>query len=219
MFVVWFWVTALNHNFRYLALLLLCAALFGLAFCEARGDVLQRCEQYRPMFERLAKTYGMSAPLIASQVTQESACNPRARSPWAKGLSQFTDPTAKDMRRWYPNLLANFDVWEPEQAALALVLYMRRLNHMFRDAATECDKTAFSLSGYNSGPGWTMRDRRICRRAAECDHAKWWNHVERHHDNRRRASAIRESTEYPRRILKKWEPVYVSAWQGVLTCP
>lgn len=193
----------------------------ALASCQepAYSGIPDRCKSYRDMIHEVANAYEFPPAVVAAQITQESGCRPRAQSPWAKGFAQFTDATAGDMRNWYPQLLANFDVWHPEQATLALVLYMRRLRHMFRDAASNCDRYAMALSGYNSGPGWTLRDRRVCRQVSGCDAGRWWGHVELHHDSRRRPEAIRESTEYPKRILRRWQPEYVSAgWAGPLVC-
>ncbi len=104
--------------------------------------------------------FGLEAPVavLAAQVHAESAWNPRARSPHAEGLAQFTPDTAAWMAETYPGELAGPAPFDPLWSLLALCRYDGRLyERMPGDAG--CERWAFTLSAYNGGPGWIPRDR------------------------------------------------------------
>jgi soluble lytic murein transglycosylase-like protein len=173
---------------------------------------------YRIKLQReVTSAFGLTAPVarFAAQIHQESGWRPDARSPFAKGLTQFTPPTAEWIAQAYPALHPP-DPWDPHWAIRAQVTYMRHLLRQVQPAASECDLWAFALSAYNGGGGWVRRDRRLAE-SAGADPERWFGHVELH--TRRAAWARDENREYVRRILLRLEDAYVRAgWPGQRVC-
>lgn len=174
---------------------------------------------YRIMVEReAADVWGIHAPTarIGAQIHQESLWNPKATSKYAHGLAQFTPPTAKWIAEKFPEKLGNFDPWDAAQAVRAMVIYDAWIYG--RVAGTsECDRWAFTLSGYNGGLGWVQRDKQRAS-ASGADPMQWFGHVDAH--SARAGWAIRENRNYVRRILLQLEPAYIAAgWSGVVVCP
>lgn len=177
---------------------------------------------YRMQVDRdAARFFGLRAQpaRLAAQVHQESGWNPRAQSPYAMGLTQFTPATAK----WLPDVCPEVgapDVWNPRWSISAQHCYMAWL--FFRVQAlpagpppTDCDRWAFALRAYNGGEGWLLRERRAASKAGA--NANAWREVE---GFRSRAGwAHKENTEYPQRILLRIEPAYLAAgWPGGPAC-
>lgn len=161
--------------------------------------------------------FGLNAPVarFAAQIHQESGWRPDARSPFAKGLTQFTPPTAEWIAQVYPALHPP-NPWDAEWAIRAQVTYMQHLLRQVQPAASECDLWAFAMSAYNGGGGWVRRDRRLAERAG-ADPDRWFGHVELH--TRRADWAREENREYVRRILLRLEDAYVRAgWPGQRVC-
>jgi membrane-bound lytic murein transglycosylase MltF len=156
------------------------------------------------------------AARIAAQVHQESRWNPAAASRFAQGLTQFTPATAQ----WIPSVCPNLgppDVWDPNWSMRAAVCYDRWLYRRVSDTASECDRWAMTLSGYNGGLGWVQRDRRRAAFAG-ADASAWFDQVELH--SARAGWAMRENRGYVRRILHTVEPAYLAAgWPGEPVCP
>lgn len=158
------------------------------------------------------RVWGLWAdPAVAfGQIHQESRFRPDARSKYAAGLAQFTPPTAADMQRWYPAELREDCAasggcpLSPGWALRALVLYDRRL-WLAGDYADGEDRWAFTLAAYNGGAGWIARERRAAAHGS-VDPARWWGHVET--VCLRASWACLENREYPRRILRRWAPLY-----------
>lgn len=157
--------------------------------------------------------------ILAAQVHQESTWRASARSPFAYGLTQFTPDTAEDMCRWYPELRP-CDPGDYRWALRAQAIYMRRLldmNRVGRPAASDLDAIAFALSGYNGGPGWTMRDRNECRDYGDlCNDGRWFCNVEHYHGAspsgaRRNQASRNENRHYVRIILVDLQETYRSA--------
>jgi soluble lytic murein transglycosylase-like protein len=165
--------------------------------------------------------WGMEAPvaLAGAQIQAESAWNPNARSPYASGLSQFIPSTAKSMAQKYESLGPEPDVFNPKWAIEALYRYDKDIyfgkfvNKV--EVKEECDKWAFTLSGYNGGEGWINKDRNLCLQHEGCDPSLWWGNVEKY--SGRSQSNWRENREYPRRILKVYQVNYLS-WGGFVSC-
>lgn len=163
------------------------------------------------------RAYGLDAPAarFAAQIHQESRWNERAASKFAHGLAQFTPPTADWIAKAYPHLRPAAP-WDPTWSIRAMVQYMHHIDAQVI-GATACDDWAFALSGYNGGPGWVVRDRRLADQAGS-DPTRWFGHVELH--TRRAGWARRENRDYVQRILKVLEPAYLQAgWPGDAACP
>lgn len=173
---------------------------------------------YRIKLQReVTSAFGLNAPVarFAAQIHQESRWRPDARSPFAKGLTQFTPPTAEWIAKAYPALHPP-NPWDPQWAIRAQVTYMQHLLRQVQPAASECDLWAFAMSAYNGGGGWVRRDRRLAANAG-ADPDRWFGHVELH--TRRAAWAREENREYVRRILISLEDAYVRAgWPGQRVC-
>lgn len=151
---------------------------------------------------------------IAAQVHAESRWQPEARSAYAEGLSQFTPATSRWLQSVCPEIGPS-DPWDPHWSVRAVVCYDAWL-YARVSGSTECDRWAFSLSAYNGGLSWVLRDQ---KRAANlgAQSTQWFDQVERY--SARAKWAITENRDYVRRILKRIEPAYIEAgWPGVLAC-
>jgi soluble lytic murein transglycosylase-like protein len=161
--------------------------------------------------------WGLSAPVatFAAQIHQESGWRPDARSAYAYGLSQFTPGTAEWIGTLDP-VLAWADAGNPVWALRALVRYDRWLwdRTTVASAATPCDRMAFSLSGYNGGIGYVIREQRLAASAGLAPD-RWWQNVELTCVKSRAEWACEENRGYPRRILLRLEPVYARAGWGL----
>lgn len=194
------------------------ASLFVFAANATGASIPDEAHQYAGLLSREALAlWGDNAPVarFAGQIHQESGWRPDARSKYAAGLAQFTPATARWISGLYGNLRAN-EPLDPAWAIPALIIYDRYLYERTR-AATECDRWAMTLSGYNGGEGWRKRDQSLCATVLGCDPARWFDHVEHH--SRRAIWAFTENRGYPRKILLKWEPLYIRAgWSGEAAC-
>lgn len=205
-------------------LALFCGLIIALAGAclstQASADEIpQAADQYRRLLVRSAHAeWGLDAPIatLAGQVHQESRWNASARSPvGAQGLAQFMPATADWMADLYPAALGANQPFSPSWALRALVVYDRWLYER-NQATSDCDRWAFALSGYNGGPGWVNRDRALAS-AKGADKLAWFDSVERVNAGRSIAN-FRENRDYPRRILLRWEPLYVQAGWGDGVC-
>ncbi|MEQ1512962.1 MAG: transglycosylase SLT domain-containing protein [Lysobacteraceae bacterium] len=209
------------------AIVLVIAAMFTAPQAQAaerttRVRVPDVSPLYRLQVERdAARFFGLqSQPArLAAQVHQESGWNPRAQSPYAIGLTQFTPATAK----WLPSVCPEVgapDLWNPNWSISAQHCYMAWLFYRVQPLASgralnDCDRWAFALRAYNGGEGWLLRERRAAAKAGA--QANAWREVE---GFRSRAGwAHKENTEYPQRILLRIEPAYLAAgWPGGPAC-
>lgn len=195
------------------------ALLFWLLVCLAASHALaagipHAAHSYRADLTRQARlVWGMDAPLamLAAQVHQESAWNPSAISKvGAKGLAQFMPATAK----WIPAIdsqLINPAPTNPKWALRALARYDHWLYSRLK-ADTNCDRWAMTLSAYNGGLGWVLRDKRAANAAGK-SRWLWWDNVELFNAGRS-AAAFKENRHYPQRILHTLTPRYVVAGWG-----
>lgn len=182
------------------------------------GEIPAAANAHRDLLAREAKMqFGLDAPVarLAAQVHQESAWRADARSPvGAQGLAQFMPETATWISAAYPRQLgAGPAPYSPGWALRALVVYDRHL--LLRTAGhTDCDRWWLMLRSYNGGAGHIDAEARnatdpLDRHAvdAACGTA------------RRSARHCPENTSYPRRILLRWEPLYLAAhWPGRPVC-
>ena len=203
------------------ALLSALAALSPAQAATPRVRVPEHAVGYRLTIEReAARNFGLDAPVarLAAQIHQESGWRPRAASPYAYGLAQFTPSTAA----WLPSVCPQVgepDVWDTGWSIRAQACYMawlhRRVARIGPGTLDDCSRWAFALRGYNGGEGWLTRERRKAL-AAGAD-ANAWQVVEGYRSRARWAHA--ENTDYPRRILLRLEPAYLAAgWSGRQVC-
>jgi len=115
---------------------------------------------------------GEPADTFFGQVHQESRWQTDARSKYASGLAQFTPDTARWMNGLYPVDLGEICTGaggcptDPRWALRALVLYDDRLYRALSGTAAALERWAFTLAGYNSGPGNLARERKECTQRA-----------------------------------------------------
>ena len=202
--------------------IVLAAAVIGvsLAGCTpAQADTIPpAAEKYRALLAREAQLqWGLDAPVarLAAQVHQESRWRADARSPvGAQGLAQFMPSTADWIAEVYPRQLGGGPTpYSPGWALRALTVYDRHLYDRTQ-GHTECDRWWFTLRAYNGGLGHVRAESRnatdpLDHKAvdAACGTA------------RRSAKHCPENLGYPRRILLRWEPLYLAAhWPGRATC-
>ena len=200
-----------------LAFLLLILGSF--AGCKAHAEPRASLEYKRDVIREARAVWGLDAPvaLFAGQIEQESAWRPKVCSPFACGLAQFTPATADWISGAYPETLGERQPFNPQWAIRALVTYDRRIHDGSAvPSASECDRFGFLLSGYNGGPGWVGRDRRLCGSAPGCESDRWFGHVEKH--SGRAVWAMKENREYPRRILFQRQFNY-EKWGRTVKCP
>lgn len=188
-------------------LIAIMAISVGLLPAMAMAEPPRRALQYRADVIRYSRlVFGLDAPvaMFAGQIHQESAWDYLARSPYAAGLTQFTPATADWVAQRWP-ALAQADVYNPRWAIHAMLIYNQWLYGRIT-AASDCDRWAKALAGYNGGPGWITRDEFL---AAEVglDPLRWWDNVER--VSSRAAWAFRENRHYPKTIIDRHQPVYL----------
>lgn len=183
-----------------------------------RISIPTRSVLYKLKLEReVMAEFGDLRPVarIAAQVHQESRWDPKAASKYAEGMAQFTPATAQWIGSVCPSL-GPPDVWDPNWSMRAIACYDRWIYARVKDAASECDRWAMTLSGYNGGPGRVPRDRSRAA-AAGSNPNVWFDHVELH--SSRAPWAFRENRDYVRRILLLVEPAYLAAgWPGEAVC-
>jgi soluble lytic murein transglycosylase-like protein len=163
---------------------------------------------------------GLGAPvaLFAAQIHQESAWRDdvaegiRKSSVGAEGLAQFMPATAKWISELYP-ALGKAEPYNPEWAFNAMIKYDNWLLARSK-GHTSCDKWWWALRSYNGGLGHIQRESQNAADpldrhsvAAACGTA------------RRSSTHCPENTQYPERIINRWEPIYLnSGWRGQRTC-
>jgi membrane-bound lytic murein transglycosylase MltF len=194
------------------------AALFVLLFwmmlaSPVYGQIPAKSLQYRKFIHaEIGRVWGLQRPeniaaISAGTIHQESGWNPAAQSPYAKGLTQFTDGTWGDMTRLDPSISALGDVWSPYAAIRAMVVYHNNLWKQFKEEPTgNNNRWAFVLSSYNGGLGNVRKDQRLCKTKPTCDCALWFGHTELY--SGRAAWAFKENRGYPRNIIKRWVPLF-----------
>lgn len=193
----------------------LLALLLVLVPATAAAQVPDGARHYQRDLVRNARAvWGLDAPIatFAAQIHQESGWRPDVSSKYAHGLAQFTPATADWIGGAYSDVGAA-DPFNPSWALRALVRYDKHLYDR-NTGASECDRWAFTLSAYNGGQGWVVRDRKLAA-AAGADPQRWWGHVERY--SGRAKWAITENRGYPRRILLVLQPRY-AAWGPAIDC-
>jgi hypothetical protein len=192
---------------------------FMLAGCAAHAEgIPAEAQKYHRALRREAQIqFGLVAPTarLAAQIHQESRWRTDASSPvGAQGLAQFLPSTACWIVAAYP---AQFDAgaapYSPEWSLRAIAVYDRLLYDQV-SGRTECDKWWFALRSYNGGVGHIKAEAQrasdpLSHEAVDavCGAA------------RRSAKYCPENLGYPRRILLRWEPLYLrNGWEGHPVC-
>lgn len=171
---------------------------------------VSRGDQYRSQITREAQLrFGIPAPapIIAAQIQQESAWNPRAKSPvGATGLMQFMPATAQ----WAEvvNHWGAVDPLNPEWAIRAGI-WLNRWNYDRIKAVSDCDRWHFTLSAYNGGLGYVFK-----RQAKSPAPGSW--QATGYINPGITAPNQHENESYSSRILLKHQPMF-TAW-GKTTC-
>ncbi len=179
-------------------------ALAFLAVAPALADVPHAAYRYRADLIRNSRlAWGLDAPVasFAAQIQQESGWNPRAVSRvGARGMAQFMPATAT----WWCGLnkVADCAPENPVWAMRALAGYDKWLWERVPRAADECARMALALRGYNGGLGYVQREAKTGKPCTAF----------------RSAANCRENLDYPRRILDRFEPVYVRGGFGRGVC-
>lgn len=199
------------------AIILFLAMVIFPPLLQAREYIPRSALAYKSYVIRSARfEFGMEAPvsLLAGQIHQESAWNPRARSAFASGLTQFTPDTEKWIIGLFPDL-GTEGVQDPHWAIRAMARYDKRLLGQIT-ADTVCDDWAFVLASYNGGLGWVLRDKKQAQQAGK-NRNLWWGNVELY--SRRAPHFTKENRDYPVKILLRHQPQYVKAgWGETLIC-
>ena len=206
-----------------LIVFLLWAIVLGAASCKPEPvhaqEVPRAADKYRRDLIRAGQHgFGLDAPIatLAAQIHQESGWRPGVTSrAGAQGLAQFMPGTSKWMAEIYPLSVGPAQPFNPGWSLRAMVAYNQW--HLERiQARTHCEKWAMALAAYNGGLGWINRDKRLAS-ASGADPLTWFDSVERFNAGRSLAN-FKENRGYPRKILERWEPMYVAAGWGPGVC-
>lgn len=174
--------------------------------------------KYKRLLHRYALSiYGVNAPiaLLAAQVHKESTWRADVCSPFACGLTQFTEGTANDVSKKFPALVDK-NVFDPAWALQAMMLYDQDLKRVVT-AIDECNDWAFTLAQYNGGPGWIWKEKNLVEKAGGI-RDKYWDSVE--NVSARADWAKKENRGYPRKIILELQLLYqLNGWEGQVVCP
>jgi len=151
----------------------------------------------RGKYERLLVKVAKNPSREAALTEQESAWNIKARSPYAKGLRQFTDSTGKWMARTKCRHLGSYQPYNPEWSLRCGVIYIESLQKNNKYKGGYCFNRKVAEQEYNGGSGVIRELRRskgnsLKKAKKYCRRARW---------------ACKENYEYPIRISKK-QPKY-----------
>lgn len=178
------------------------------------GQVPVEAYQWRGLQTRFARQeMGLNAPapLLAAQVHQESRWQADAESPvGARGLAQFMPATAGHVGELSGGLGRADILTTPRANLRAQAIYMGwlRARADAREPATEADRWAWVLSGYNGGLGWLDRERH----SDAGDPRRWY--CDTYHANARSEAAWRENRHYVRTIIEGQERYQNAGWHG-----
>lgn len=223
------WGAALPHDIAVAASLLVKVVglgfLFGIGFWfsavvlsstakAAEVTIPRAAQQHRATLVRAAHTvWGLDAPVsvFAAQIHTESWWrNGTVSHAGAQGLAQFMPSTA----RWLPSVAPETgkpEPFNPGWSLRALCSYDKWLWDR-TNGANGYERMAFTLSAYNGGQGWVNRDKKLARQRG-LDPARWFGSVEQVNAGRSSA-AWQENRQYPRRILKERQHIYIKANWG-----
>lgn len=145
----------------------------------------------RPYLKTI-KEVSNNASREAAQTEQESGWNKWAKSAYAKGLRQFTDPTGKWLSRTHCRHLGRYSPYDPTWSIKCGIIYEELLLSN-NDYGSYCLNRKIAEQEYNGG-NWVIRELRESKSNSlrlsfkKCHRAKW---------------ACKENYEYPRRISRR----------------
>lgn len=150
---------------------------------------------------------GLQAPvaMFAGQLTQESQFNPNAKS-WvgAQGLAQFMPATAQWLTKVSPKDFPTANSLDPAWSIRALVFYDYWIAARLPAYTAGQERWAAALAGYNGGLGYAQKAAKVGKCSA------WFGCGENVPVGRSAANQL-QNVQYPQRIIKQWEPVYLAA--------
>jgi len=148
---------------------------------------------------------GINSPtaMYLSQIKQESNGDEKVTA-WdnGRGLTQFMDGTIKQVVNTFPEL-GPANPYNPTWAIRAQVRYVKWLKLRVQ-GDTECDQYAAALKSYNAGLGYVQQSQKASKQPG-----KWFGLTE-YVDNRQSDENFEYSRLYPRRILFRHQPNFVS---------
>jgi soluble lytic murein transglycosylase-like protein len=186
-------------------------ATAGAAYADEVAIPRDAYRYQRELIGHARAVWGLSAPVatFAGQIAQESAWNAEARSRvGASGLAQFMPGTADWIAGLYRSELGENQPLNPSWALRALVRYDRFLWDRVKPADTDCDRMAFALSAYNGGETRVRARQRASTRSGAYAYTGRINPGIS-------GGNQRENEEYAPRILKRWQPRYLSWGIGI----
>lgn len=160
-------------------------------------------------------TFGKDAPvpLLAAQIRQESGWNPKAQSPYACGLAQFTPDTQTWVNKKFNLKEGSNTCFSPAWSLKAQMAYNKWLGEQVK-GKNVCSRWFLILRSYNGGLGWVYRDQAKARAmgldATDAFAIQGIN-------SGRSLPNFKENIEYPNKIAFKWQEQYKD-WGGTLTC-
>ena len=130
---------------------------------------------------------------LGAQVEQESCISVEIRTSreWGRGLGQVTTAYNADgsirfdkqaeLRAQYASLRGwTTDRWsDPRFQLMAIVEMDHGIFGRVTGAASDRDRLAFTLSGYNGGESGVRQDRLLCGNTQNCSPSAWFGNVER----------------------------------------
>ena len=157
--------------------------------------------EYIPILKEEQEKHWPDSPLkssMAAQVEQETCISLSSKRCWSPraelktkreqgvGLGQITRTSRFDamteLKASYPKQLKDWswadNLYDPRYQLRAVVLKNKQNYSMIEQAATIHDRLAMSYAAYNGGLGGLLSDRQLCRATAQCNHGKWFGHVE-----------------------------------------
>lgn len=168
----------------------------------------------RDLMRNANAIWGIGAPIptFAAQIHQESNWNPDAVSRvGAQGMAQFMPGTSNWIGDLYRHYLGTKEPYNPIWAIRAMVTYDQFLYQRVT-AINSCEQMAFALAAYNGGLGWTNKRKQLSQQPLKCLNSTCDINPGITPANQK------ENQEYPRRILLKHEPLYVSQGFGSQLC-
>lgn len=129
----------------------------------------------------------------AALTEQESNWNVKARSPYAKGLRQFTDSTGRWAAKTICRQFGSYKPYNPSWSLRCGVVYVEHLQRNNNYSGGYCFNRRVAEQEYNGG-GWVIRELRragvaeLSQARRHCTRARW---------------ACKENYEYPQRISKR----------------
>lgn len=188
---------------RYLVLL----ALAGCVEAKQPDRPLpQRSQQYAHLFED-----AINPAREMAQTHQESAWQPFAQSPYAKGLRQFTDSTGKWMARTKCRHLGSYQPFNVVWSIKCGVIYQESLQT--KSYGDYCNNRKVAEQRYNGG-AWVLWELRTARSINLAD-AERACYSKLYNGRQRKGWACRENYDYPRHIDKR---VHLYAAMGGELC-